>query len=480
MGDLRTYLQELEELGHLVRVSRAVRTRGELAAVQWNVEKQLFKAVLFEKVEGYAGEVAGNLFLVPLRMGITPTVPMMPEILSIYQGIKKPGIVYPVWATNTMFMDIYNEIERIIVKALNNGLTPGECKAHDLIYTFIDNKIDVFHQIPAPWYFREDAGHYLTTAVTIAKHPETGYVNAGIYRIQLIGGDRLAIMVNVKRDLLSLITAATRANRKLEVAVAIGVSCELLVAATISVPYGVSEYDIAGGLAGQPYKVLSGATVDLPLPADAEYVIEGFIDPTERVAEGPFTEYDLLASQVTNSFMIHVTAVRHKESPIFHSLVCTSLEMVSLILPLGITEMRKASTFLKEITSNIKAIWMLPGVPGVGLVVSIYKQHEAEPLEIIRAMFAFSARFKRIVIVDDDIDIYDPIDVQWAIDTRVVNLRDIVVLEATGELTDAARVGDFSVKMGIDATRKRQHPCKVERSDLAQFADVNLKDYLEG
>ncbi len=117
-------------------------------------------------------------------------------------------------------------------------------------------------------------------------------------------------------------------------------------------------------------------------------------------------------------------------------------------------------------------------MPGTGLAVSIYKQSASEPYDILRALFAFSARLKRVVVVDDDIDVYDPFDVQWATDTRVVALRDVMVLEATGELTDAARVGDFSVKMGIDATRKQGHAHRLIRSETAWMEQTDLSRYL--
>lgn len=478
MRDLRTYLNELESLGHVKNIQRPVHLRHELAAVQWKIERTLLQAVLFERNDNGPSRIAGNLFLAPLRTGIQPSVPMMPELASLYSGLRRPGIVYPIWSTNEMFLQVYREIEVAVMSGLGNPRSPVAVNAN-WKYTYTGKEINLLNQVPAPWYFKEDAGRYLTAAVTIARDQETGYHNAGIYRIQMLDEKRLAIMVNAKRDLLSIIYGAARMGKHLPVAIAVGVSPAMLVAATMSVPYGRSEYDVAGGLAGESYPVAAATAEDLMVPADAEYIIEGIIRPDVRVKEGPFTEYDLIASQVTDGFCIEVTAIRTKEDPIFHSLVCTSLEMVSLIMPLGMTELAKTRDFLKHITLNVKDMFMLPGVPGTGLVVSLYKQTEAEPLDVLRSLFAFSARFKRIVVVDDDIDIYDPFDVQWAVDTRVNALRDVMVLEATGELTDAARVGDFSVKVGIDATRKRGHIHRLCRSDTAFMNAVDLKDFMD-
>lgn len=475
---LRGYLEELARTGHLVRVARPVDPRHELAAVQWSVEKKYGKAVLFDNVKGYDTPVVGNLFLVPYRMGTTPVIPYSEEVLSFYQSIKKVGIVYPVWATNDMFLQLFREVEQILVDGLRHPVPPRLAGGRPPGRVLTGDRVDLLGTLPIPHYYREDAGHYITVGVMVAKDPQTGILNAGIYRIQVVGRDRLAAMVNLKRDLYSILAKARRMGQRVEVAIAIGVAPQLLVAATMSVPYGHSEYDVAGGLAGAPVPVRPAETVDLPVPADAEIVIEGSIDPGERVREGPFTEYDLLASQRSEGFGIDVSCVQLRDGAIYHSLVCPSQEMLSLILPLGITEMRNAKDFLAHVTPNVKDVWLLPGVSGVGLVVALHKAHNAEPQEVIHALFAFSARFKRIVVVDDDIDVYDPYDVQWAIDTRVAYERDVAVLSATGEYTDPARLGDFSVKVGIDATRKHQHPNRFTRSDVGLF-DVDLAAYLD-
>jgi 2,5-furandicarboxylate decarboxylase 1 len=475
--DLRDYLNELEALGHVARVQRSVSRLHELPNVQWQIEKKTGKAVIFENVDDRNRRVCGNLFLVPLRTGVTPIIPMMPELAALLAGMRKPGIVYPLWTGNEMYLGLYREIEKAVLHSLNNPLPPIIRQGNwDISIT--GERVDVLEHIPVPWYFKEDAGCYFTAAVTVMKDPESDYVNAGIYRIQVLDHNRLAVMINRKRDARSLISSAGRLGKKIQVAIAVGLSPEMLVAATMSVPFGRSEYDIAGGLARSPYGIANGITVNFQVPAEAEYLIEGYIEPSVRVKEGPFTEYDLIASQVTDSYCVNVTGIHYKENPLFHSLVCTSLEMVSLIMPLGMTEMAKTRDFLKHISSNVKDIFMLPGVPGTGLVVAIYKESDAEPLSIVHGLFAFSARLKRIVIVDDDIDIYDPFDVQWAIDTRVVSTRDFAVVEATAEFTDSARVGAFSVKLGIDATKKAGHIHRFARSSLAGVESINIFEYL--
>lgn len=477
MQGLRDYLHDLEENGHVVRVRKPVATAHELAGVQWSIEKDRGRVVVFENVEGYDCDVVGNLFLIPFRMGITPTIPWADELFALVQGIRKPGIVYPLWATNALFMPLFRDVERVVLNGLERPLAPViAASAPRRVVTGGD--VDVLGTLPVPHYYREDAGPYLTTGVMSARDPESGRINAGIYRIQVVGPRRLVAMVNLKRDLYTYLTRAKRAGASLEVTISIGCPPALVIASTMSAPSDQSELDVAGGLVGEPLPVCPAQTVDLPVPADAEIVIEGRIAPGVRVTEGPFTEYDMLASQRSNGFPIDVTCLQVRERALFHSLVCPSQEMLSIIMCLGITEMLHARDFLRRITPNVKDVWLLPGVSGVGLVVSLYKEHEAEPQEVVHALFAFSARFKRIVVVDDDVDVYDPYDVQWAIDTRVTYQRDIMVISATGEYTDPARIGDFSVKVGIDATKKAGHPNRFVRSDIRQF-EQDLSVYLE-
>ena len=272
MNEFRSYLDELESRGHVVRITKPVEVGNELAAIQWQVERQMHKAVIFENVRGYDAQVVGNLYLLPLRMGITPTIPMMEEFLEVYASLKKPGIVYPVWAANDMWMQMYREVEEVVVNGLKNPVEPVQINNTDLMHSVTSN-IDILAQLPIPKYFSQDAGHYITTGVTIARDPETKYVNAGIYRIQVIDKDKLAVMVNVKRDMLCLLNSAQRRNSKLDVAIAIGVCPQLMIAATMSAPYGQSELHVAGGLASQPLELIPGQTVDLCVPAHAEIIL---------------------------------------------------------------------------------------------------------------------------------------------------------------------------------------------------------------
>ena len=125
MPDFRDYLAELTDFGHVAVATRPVSQVHELCSVQWSIERNLFQSVLFEKVSDFHGRVAGNLFLTPLRTGVLPTVPFDREYTSFFAGIRKPGIVYPVWSVNDMFLPVYREIETKVCAAVKNPVSPG-------------------------------------------------------------------------------------------------------------------------------------------------------------------------------------------------------------------------------------------------------------------------------------------------------------------------------------------------------------------
>ena len=172
MYDYRTFLEELEDQDQIIKISRPTDTVHELSSIQWNIEKAHLKPVLFENLKNYNTKVIGNLYLMPFRMGITPVIPMTTEYQTFYNSNKKPGILYPIWESNELFIQIFKELETILLRGYNNPVKPkitGEC----LFDQTITEDIDILKLIPIPKYFREDAGHYITCGITIARDPET-------------------------------------------------------------------------------------------------------------------------------------------------------------------------------------------------------------------------------------------------------------------------------------------------------------------
>jgi len=336
--------------------------------------------------------------------------------------------------------------------------------------------IDILKLIPIPKYFREDAGHYITCGITIARDPETSYLNSGVYRIQVIDKDKLAIMADVKSDLRRIILKGSQTNTNIQVAIAIGVRPEILHSSSMRAAYGLSEFDIAGGLIETPVILTQGLTVDVDIPYDSEIVIEGEIDPTINVEEGPFTEYGFIASRSSNSYLIKIKAIRFRDAPVYHSLVVSSMEMTALLIPTGVTEIMQSKKLVSQITPCVKDIWALPGIPSAGMAVSIDKTNDAQPRDIMMALFSRSPQLKRIVVVDSDINIYDPTEVQWAIDTRVGKEEDIFLTSGSGSIPDTARIGDFTLKIGFDATKKKGRFTNFNRST---FENINLEGILK-
>ena len=283
-------------------------------------------------------------------------------------------------------------------------------------------------------------------------------------------------MADVKSDLRRMILKASEKNTNIQVAIAIGVRPEILHASCMRASYGLGEFDIAGGLIESPVILTQGLTIDVDIPYDAEIVIEGEIDPSVSVVEGPFTEYGFIASRSNNSYLIKIKAIRFRDAPVYHSLVVSSMEMTALLIATGVTEIMQSKNLLSQITSCVKDIWVLPGIPSAGMAVSIEKTNDAQPRDIMMALFSRSPQLKRIVVVDSEINIYDPTEVQWAIDTRVCNEEDVFVTKGSGSIPDTARIDDFTLKIGFDATKKKGHTANFNRST---FDNINLEVILK-
>jgi len=116
------FLEELEDQDQIIKISRPTDTVHELSAIQWNIEKTFLKPVLFENIKNYKTKVIGNLYLMPFRMGITPIIPMTPEYQTFYNSSKKPGILYPIWESNELFIQIFKELETIFLRGYNNPI----------------------------------------------------------------------------------------------------------------------------------------------------------------------------------------------------------------------------------------------------------------------------------------------------------------------------------------------------------------------
>jgi len=305
--------------------------------------------------------------------------------------------------------------------------------------------------LPVPKLFPRDAGRYITAGVWVAEWK--GVRNLSFHRILLLGKDRGACRI-VPRHLRHMYNEAIQAGEELKVAVCIGLDPWNLLAGGTSVEYGVDESRIASALTqsclGKPVdmvRIKDGLTV----PADAEYVLEGRLI-NETHDEGPFVDAVRTYDRVRKEPVLVVERIYHRDDPIFHIIVGGLDEHFMFM---GMPREPVIYQAVSRAVPHVKAVRLTEGgCAWLHGVVSIRKQHQGDAKNAIMAAFGAHTSMKRVVIVDEDIDIFDDRDVEWAIATRFQADRGLVVLhDVRGSSIDPSARDGFTSKMGIDATR---------------------------
>ena len=339
----------------------------------------------------------------------------------------------------------------------------ADAPAQQVVHRFAEGNRDVRVLLPIPTHSEHDDGAYITAGLVIARNPKTGIQNVSINRIQIHGPDRLGILI-LPRHLHAFFAAAEAQGQTLEVAIAIGVDPLTALASQAIAPLDTDELEIAGALHGAPLAVVKCTTSNVRVPADAEIVIEGRILPHVREPEGPFGEFPKYYSAREAREVIVIDAVTHRRDPIFHTIVPAEMEHLLLgAIPREATLL----AHLKRSFSNVTDVHLsIGGVARYHLVVQMKKTREGQAKNVILGAFGGHYDLKQVTVVDEDVDIHDPCEVEWAVATRFQADRDLVVIAGAqaSALDPSTTIGfpdnnppvewqGFGAKMGLDATR---------------------------
>jgi UbiD family decarboxylase len=305
--------------------------------------------------------------------------------------------------------------------------------------------------LPVPKLFPKDAGRYITAGVWVAEWK--GVRNLSFHRILLLDRNHGACRI-VPRHLRHMYSEAMKGGEELKVAVCIGLDPWNLLAGGTSVEYGVDESRIASSLSqscfGKPVdmvKIKNGLTV----PAEAEYVLEGrLIDETHE--EGPFVDAVRTYDRVRKEPVLVVDRIYHRDEPIFHIIVGGLDEHFMFM---GMPREPVIHQAVSRAVPHVKAVRLTEGgCAWLHGVVSIRKQHQGDGKNAIMAAFGAHTSMKQVTIVDEDIDVFDDRDVEWAVATRFQADRGLVVLQGVrGSSIDPSALDGFTSKVGIDATK---------------------------
>ncbi|MDI9258720.1 UbiD family decarboxylase [Alicyclobacillus sendaiensis] len=444
-SSFRAWLEHLRNTGRLVDVEVEVNLRYEVAAIAKRLDGR--KAVLFHRPSGVN---------VPVASGVVSHRRWIAEAL----GCTLHDLVHRFRAACDQPMPVVRVRE-----------------ANAPVYHQVQTEnIDLLKTLPIPIHHEHDAGPYITAGLVIVRDPCTRKQNVAIHRLQVTGPNRMGVLL-LPRHTLHLFRQAESAGRPLECAVAIGVDPATLLASQASTPFGVDELEIASALRGEPLPVVRCRTVDVDVPADAEIVIEGHILPHVREPEGPFGEFPRYYGPRSDKHVIEVTAVLMRRNPIYHTIVPAGYEHLLLG---GIP--REASLFesVRQLVPTVRAVYMTPGGScRYHAVISIRKTEEGQGKNAILGALANSFDIKHVVVVDEDVDIYNPEEVEWAIATRFQADRDLVIVSnSQGSKLDPSTDDGVGSKVGLDCTVPlNADSFRFQRIEIPGFAEMDWSRY---
>lgn len=414
---LRDWLDHLEARDRLKVLEPGIGLRFELAAIAKRLDGR--RATMFPKPDGHP---------IPVVSGL----------------VSDRG-----WMAEAMGVGARELLPRFEQAALNP--LPWQEVQSGPVQDVVHRDVDLAKLLPLPTHNEYDSGPYITAGIMITRNPRTGQQNVSIHRCQLSGPNRLGVLL-LPRHAHMFFEMAEQQGRPLEAAVVVGVDPLTLLASQAIAPMDVDELTIAGAMQGRPLPVVKCLTSELRVPAEAEIVIEGRFLPRVREPEGPFGEFPQYYGERGDRHVMEVDVVTHRNDAIFHTVGGGGLEHLLLgAIPREATLL----AHLKRTFPNVLDVHLSPGgIMRYHLYVQIKKRQEGEAKNIMMGAFAGSFDVKHVTVVDDDVDIHNPTEVEWAVATRFQADRDLLIVpESQGSKLDPSTRNGVGAKMGIDATK---------------------------
>ncbi|MCL2134666.1 MAG: UbiD family decarboxylase [Candidatus Bathyarchaeota archaeon] len=413
--DLRSFIESLEKSGELIKIVKPVSVKYEMAGI---INALNEKPVFFENTKESTFPVVAGLVsskkLICRSLDIT-IEQLLPKLSLAIEKPVKPELIQ-------------------------------KANCQEVIHTNAD--VDLT-KLPIMHYTNKDGGKYIASAVSIIKDPKTGYRNMCFHRLMFKDRNHFVARIVENRGTDS---ALKNAGGELDIAICVGNSTAVLLAAATSLPSGIDELGMANAL--EKTDLVKCKTVNLEVPAESEFVFEGKITK-EQATEGPFLDLTGVVDRVRQQPVIEITCVTHRKNPIYQTILAGKNEHKFLM------GMPKEPTIYSEVNKvcQCKDVYITPGgCSWLHAVVQIHKTQADDGRKAIFAAFEGHKSLKHVIIVDEDINIYDPHDVEWAISTRFQADRNLIVLsnqsgsslDPSGDLSEGKKA--TTTKAGVDAT----------------------------
>jgi len=462
--DLRQFLQAAKEAGpdFYVEVKKPLRPKFEKDVLQLKLDGEgRFPVIYCPEIEGSKLPLVSNLFgsyeLLALALGLDPKVATKADMIREYR--KKQSEAKPVQI-----------------------VPPSEAPVKEVILRGKDVDLGL---LPFNHHAELNSGKYISIGHMVCKEPDTGILNVGVYRHEVKGKDQLGAMLLPAHHAAYIARRYAELGKAMEVAIFVGHHPAVAFASTWMGGMEVNELELMGGFLGEPLQVTQGETVDLPVPAHAEIVIEGTIDPSNMVTDGPFAEWEGYYGTELKCYLIQVTCITMRKDAIYHDLAPSQREHNLACVPGYTIAVYDA---VKQVVPTVKEVYLpFSGRCILIAYVSIAKRVPGEGMRAALAAVNAVAATKIVVVVDEDIDVYNEEEVLWAVATRMAPDLDISILNRVlGDPLnptsyDEARLkrGPMVSKLIMDATKPVELPLPTRVTPpQALWNSMKLEDYL--
>jgi 4-hydroxy-3-polyprenylbenzoate decarboxylase len=456
--DLREFLSLLEKRGRLRRITTPVTRDLEITEIADRVMKGPIAqnvALLFEHVEGFSMPLLINAFGTEERMAWGLGVERLDDLgekVRHLLDLRMPGSLLEKLRKGLELLEVARTGPKLVKS--------GPCQE------VVETEHPSLAEIPALRCWPKDAGHYITFPLVITRDPVTGLRNVGTYRLQVYDERTLGMHWQIHKGGAEHEREARRVGQeRIPAAIALGGDPATMYVGTAPLPPGLDEIMLAGWLRGQAVELVRGKTIDLEVPAHAEIVLEGYVDPAESRVEGPFGDHTGYYSLANPYPVFHLTAVTRRRDAIYPTIIVGRPPMEDYWL--GKATERLFLPIIRMMLPEIVDMNMpAEGVFHNLVIVSVRKRYPGQARKVMYGLWGLGLLMlaKNVVVVDEGVNVQDLSEVAWRVTNNIDPARDLVVVEGpTDDLDHAALRHRYGGKLGIDATEKRPPLDRVEQ-----------------
>jgi len=472
--DLQNFINTLEQKKLLVRIAAEVDSELEITEIADRVVKSGGPALLFENIKGSDFPLLINAFGSYERLNLALEMEQLNDIgdrisefmdMSSYLGLMNKIKALPKLAG----------LATVFPLKVGNGTCQEVIEEPDL------------SRLPILKCWPEDGGRFITLPLVITKDPETGVQNMGMYRLHVYDKSTTGMHWHLHKDGRQIYEKHKKLGGRMPVSVALGCDPATIYAATAPLPGEIDEMMFAGFLRKFPLPIVKSTQSDIYVPANAEFILEGYVDLDEVREEGPFGDHTGYYSLTDFYPVFHLTCITRKKNPVYPATIVGKPPMEDCFL--GKATERIFLPFIKMLCPEVVDMnFPLEGVFHNCVIVSINKRYPGQAKKVMHSLWGMGQMMytKMIIIVDGDINPHDLSTVAWKVFNNIDAARDVVVVEGPLDALDhASPLAHYGHKMGIDATKKwpseghvREWPNDVKMSDdIISLVDKRWGEY---